>query len=262
MRLPAALTALLLTTLGGVAGAADATSDTWLRVGAEVWLPRLGGDVSYRGQAATGDALSASDLGLDSTTAAGALEASVKLPFLFDVYAGYSQYNHDGSAVLGHDAGFGDNVYRSGDRVDGQALIADGYAELSFAPIDFDLAGVGIGVALHRVHGRIALADDTRGFADRLDRTFVLPALAVRGHINPIGSFTLEGRLHVNDIDFHGGRSSYVSAALEAGWRIIPLVGIVGGYRFDRYDLERDDAGQIRVNLTLSGPYLGAFAAF
>ena len=77
----------------GCSSLAAADGDYWLRFTANAWNAELDGDIEYAAGAELGsEAFSVSELGLDDAEVTPYIEASVKLPLLFTLYAGYSGF--------------------------------------------------------------------------------------------------------------------------------------------------------------------------
>ena len=106
----------------------------------------------------------------------------------------------------------------------------DYWGEIGVRPLNLDRIGVGIGIAAHVVHGGVDIDDPALGVSDRLHKTVVIPALALRAHVRPIGSLTLEARVHAVDAGLDHQHFEYVDASGQADYRPFPILGIFAGY--------------------------------
>ncbi|MFW5844868.1 MAG: hypothetical protein ACOCXJ_01430 [Planctomycetota bacterium] len=257
-----ATTALLgLAAAGSCWGAAG--SDYTIRLSATAWFAEPHGDLDYSAGTLSGNIPTTGDLDLENTEVAPSLEAGVRLPFLFDIYAGYSGYGTEGARRLTEDLKFGDNTYSAGSDIDSELSIDDLYVELTAGVDILGKAGIGGGLALHYVAGEFDLRNDTH--SDSFDENFIVPTLAVRAFVNPIESLTLEARGHFIDLAIGDNEVVLVDMDARIIWYPLEVVGVIGGYRLTDYDLDLEDVGvadDAVIDLTLGGPFLGIAAQF
>ncbi|MHC5067300.1 MAG: porin family protein [Planctomycetota bacterium] len=246
-----------------VASAADTASTYTVRLLAAAWFTEPSGDVVYDDSNDLGDTFDVDDYDLDSMTASPMIEAGVNLPLFFDLHAGVFSYSDDGTdEVLGSSpVRFGDTDFF--DSVNTEISVTDFYGEIAWRPINLDLVGVGIGLAVHVIDGEFTVTDDNNN-KETLNETIPMPALALRGFVNPLDELGVEAKLHFMAIDIGDVDATYIDAHIMATWRPLPLLGVVGGYRLVSYDLDIDLSGNEfgAVDISLGGPFLGAVLSY
>lgn len=262
---------LLLAGVGALPAADEVATDYWVRVLPSLWSAKLGGDFTYQDNGTTGSKLETGELGLGSRENSFAVEAGAQIPFLFGFHVGLSNFTEDASTTLSRTVTFGSQTYTAGDRVDTHVGLRDWYGEICVRPINFDVAGFSVGVAVHAVKGDLGLSDQNAGFSDELSKTVPVPTLSLRAHVAPlwlfgIKSLTLEGRLHYLDLSISGDHLRYADVSVMASYRPIDYLGITGGYRYNLIDLKLDHPADSNssadIDLHLQGPFIGLIAKF
>ncbi len=208
--------ALLLSIAAAVplVGADTSATDYWVRVMPGVWLTKLDGDFSYAGPGVSGATTTSPDeLGLTKQRVVPQVEAGVQIPFLFSFDAGADLFSEDGTTTLDRTINFGAHSYTGGTAVSTTVTLHDYWGEIGVRPLNLDRIGVGIGIAAHVVHGGVDVDDPALGVSDRLHKTLVIPALALRAHVRPIGSLTLEARVHAVDAGLDHQHFEYIDIA-------------------------------------------------
>ena len=221
-----------------MAGADSSATDYWVRVMPGVWLTKLDGDFSYAGPGITSATTTSPDeLGLTKRRVVPQIVAGVQIPFLFSFDAGADLFSEDGTATLQRTVTFGDHSYTGGTTVSTTVSLHDYWGEIGVRPLNLDRIGGG-----HRHRGargprRGGYRRSRARVSDRLHKTVVIPALALRAHVRPIGSLTLEARVHAVDAGLDHQHFEYVDASGQADYRPFPILGIFAGYRYMLYDL-------------------------
>jgi hypothetical protein len=260
--------ALVLATVSvNLHAAADGSATSyWVRVMPELWSAKLDGTFSYATGGATPTTLGTSQLGLDERKNTFAIEAGARLPFLFSFDAGYFGFSTEGTRPLDRTAHFGSQTFSVSTQVHTKVELIDYYGEVSVRPIDLDIAGFGIGIAAHWLDGKASLDDLSSGQDESLSHQLVIPAVALRAHVTPLHGLTIEGRLHWMDAGISGDHTHFIDAEIQASYRPIRWVGVLGGYRYALYDLHvKDPQGAnstADIDAHLGGPYLGLVAEF
>lgn len=260
------------TALPAVLSAADeVATDYWVRVMPSLWFAELGGDFTYQDGGSSGSKLQTDELGLGSRENAFSIEAGAQIPFLFGFHAGLSDFGTSATTTLTRTVTFGNQTYAASDRVETSVDLRDWYGEICVRPVNFDVAGFSVGIAVHALHGDLKLTDQSAGTSQELSKTVPVPALSLRAHLAPlwllgIKSLTLEGRVHYFDLSISGDRLKYADAEIQASYRPIDFLGINGGYRYTLIDLHLDhptgSSSSADIDLHLQGPYLGLIAKF
>jgi hypothetical protein len=245
----------------------DSATDYWVRVMPEAWFPKLTGNVAYRGSSGSDPTvLGTNDLGLGSRKLSPTIEAGVRFPFLFSIDAGYSSYSNSSDTTFSQSASFGDHTYAANTTVDTSMYLRDYWGEFGIRPLNLSTFGFGIGIAGHLVRGDLELKDEQSGTDDALAKTIIIPALSLRAHVTPVSHLTIEARVHIFDAGIAGQHVDYTDAVLQVSYRPIAFIGILGGYRYTRYDLHLHAHDQNNeealFDLRLQGPFAGLIAQF
>jgi hypothetical protein len=259
------LPALLIAT--GCASVAAADADYWVRLAPAAWQADFDGDISYADATVAGAGeYGLEQLALDNDETSLALEASISLPILFDIHAGYAGFQTDGSATLDENIVVEDQVFLAGTVVASEIELSDLYAEVGWRilPIPTDMLGVTVGVALHQVDASFSVSDGLRSAG--FDETLYIPALALRAYVQPIGSVRVDGRVHYLNASIGDYAGTYADVDLRVVYQPFALIGFGLGYRHQLYDLTLEDTDaqveEASVDLTLGGPYIAVVARF
>lgn len=258
----------LVSSASGLVAADSSATDYWVRVMPAAWVDvRLKGDLAYQGSSGEeATEVTPSTLGLDQSRTVPQLELGAQIPFLFSFAAGYDRFADSGSGTLSQTVTFGSHSYTAGTTINSTVTLRDYWGEIGVRPFNLDRVGVGIGIAVHDVQGDIGLNDPQLGVSDTLEKSIPIPALSLRAHVRPIGSLTIEGRLHGIDAGYEGNHLKYADLELQADYRPIPFVGVIGGYHYTLYDIRlHDPTGSGSTGLFdvhLGGPYVGLIAEF
>ena len=229
MRLMQTGLASLLATTAAVAADGDVSSgDYLLQLRAGLWLGQV-----TSGAFDPAGVTSAVDLdtaGFDDAELGFYAEVGVRpplIPFVPDVHVGYLSWAVEND---------------SGDELTNGDL----YVEATWGLAIGELAGVGLGVAIHAFDVEIESADTSA-----YDESAVVPALAGRFFAHPINSLDVQGRLHWSD----GFDDSLLD--LEAFVTYYPhaAIGIQAGLRYLALEMDDDDEG---FDNAIFGPFLGA----
>lgn len=255
---------LFVSGFGSCLSAAD--GDYWVRVAPAIWQADFDGDISHAESGLIGaDEYGADQLGIDNDETSFALEASLSLPILFDIHAGFSRYDTDGGTRLDETIVVEDQAFAAGTDIDTAMELNDLYGEIAWRilPVPGDFAGVSVGLALHQMDAAFSVSDGVRSAG--FDETLYLPALAVRGYLQPIGSVRLDGRVHYLNASLGDYEGTFADVDLRVVYQPYSLIGFGLGYRHQLYDLTIEDVGDVdeaQTDLTLGGPYLTVVARF
>ena len=208
------------------------------------------------------------NMDLDDVAYAPALEIGISLPFLFDIHAGVFLYGADSNFTVSNsnplrwaDFSFAES---EDERVKAEVEFMSVYAEAAARLIDFPVGAVSVGLALHGMVSDVTL-DGESGNRGNLKEFAFVPALSARAFINPplLWQWTLEAKLQWMQIDIFDVKANMLDASAQVTWRPIDNLGIMAGYRIVDYDLDHKLSGsRAQVDITLSGPYLGAVIQF
>jgi len=248
-------TLALILSACALGAADDRANDYWLRLSAAAWGPSQSGQAGFTTDGRDPGTADLADLGLDGTQTGLMADVDVQVPIIFlpDVHLGAWTTASEGSGTLGSTQAIGDTTFAAGSKVDSTLDLTDLWAELSWRPIDFGLAGFAVGLGVHALD--IHLEEKASGTTATFDETLPIPVLVLRGHVNPIPSLGFEAILHgmnYNDTNFLDLRA-------QAVWRPMDWLGVMAGWRHVALDATIDDGqDHADLNLTLSGPYLGA----
>jgi len=246
----------------------DSATDYWVRLMPDVWFAQLRGSIAYQGSnGVPPSSLTMNDLDLGQRKAAPNIEAGVNFPFLFTIDAGYSSFSNSGSANVDQSFVFGNTIYQANTTVDTKVALRDAWGEIGIRPIDRSVFGFGVGIAVHAVHGSVEITDAQAGTDESFSKTVPLPALSVRAHLTPIRGLTFEARVHIFDAGYDGQHAKYTDAEAQVSYRprVLPFIGILGGYHYTLYDLhvkDTNDNEEASIDVTLAGPYVGLIAQF
>jgi len=252
-----------LLVLAPIAGAAEGVAtEYWGRVIGGVWFASASGDFVADADGVEGDTFEAEDFELDDYEAALMLEASVSLPLFVDLHAGIFSYSVDGEEELLAPRDFDGESFSGTVTTDLQ--FTDIYGEAAWRPIDFDLVGGSIGLAVHYIDGELQLEEDGSVQSETVAESFPFPAASGRGYANPIDEVSIEARLHLMSLDVADVDATFIDFLATVAYRPVDWFGVVGGYRYVQYDLdvEFDDDASATIDLTLSGPFLGVMAVY
>ena len=259
MRFPA-----LMLVCGGMSTLSAADGDYWLRINANIWGPTADGNVEYTSNTALGsDTFSLDEIGLENSEVSPYIEASIKVPILFTLYAGYSGFSSEGDEVIEREIVIEDITFPVNTALSSEIELNDLYGEISWRILPLDMAGIGIGLAAHALDARFESSGngETAGF----DETIPLPTLAIRAHVQPLPSLRAEGRLHWISLGIDDYDGTFIDLDLKVIYQPWELLGIGVGYRHQVYDFEATDVNDVDravVDLTLSGPYAGVTFTF
>jgi hypothetical protein len=250
-----------------LSGADSSATDFLVRATPGVWDAQLGGDLSYQGPGIpSGTTTSPKELDLGRHRIVPQIEVGAQIPFLFSFYAGADLFSEDGTTTLTRTIAFGGHSYTGGTAVSTSVSLHDYWGEIGVRPINFDRVGVAIGIAGHAIHAGVDFDDPTLGVSDRIHKTLVVPALALRAHVRPIGSLTVEARVHAIDAGVAHQHFEYVDASGQVDYRPIPLLGIYAGYRYTLYDLHLHNPSggstAASFDIHLTGPFAGLVLEF
>ncbi len=253
-------TLALLLSAGAFLGAADErANDFLLRLSAAGWGAALGGSLGFTEDGRTPDTADMATLGLDGTQPGYMVDVNFHMPIIFlpDVHVGMWRTGAEGAGNLSEELAIGDVVFTDGERVESTLTLTDLWAELSWRPIDLNIAGFAVGVALHAVdvHFEARSSSSTETF----DETLPIPVLVLRGHVNPLKNLGFEAILHGVSYDGY----TFADLRAQALWRPLDNLGVMAGWRHVAMQAEIDDGDdQAEIDLTLSGPYVGALLQF
>ena len=261
---PIAIVLASLTLPVALSAADTEANNYWLRVSASAWLPALSGDLSYRQGNGLANKTSTDSLGLGDSELTPMLDLDIKpplIPFIPNLHVGFYNFSTDGSETLTSNLTFGGRTFSAGTNITSKAALTDIYAELNWQPLDLDLVGVGLGFGAHSMQAEFTISGG--GFSEKLDSPAVIPVLALRAHVNPLDVLGIEveaNGISANMGDFDG---TFLDLRLQAVYRPINWLGVVGGYRHVLLDADiTDGSNKITFDLTFSGPYLGALVQF
>lgn len=264
---PTALVLVPLATLAlpcGLRAADTEANNYWVRASVSAWLPNLSGDLAYQSGSSSPSTVSSDFLGLGDTELAPMLDLDVKPPFvplIPNLRLGFYHFDTEGSKTLTQNFTYGGRTYPVGTTVSTEATFTDLYTELNWQPLDLDLVGVGFGLGLHSLQARLAVSGS--GSSEAYDELVLIPVLALRAHVNPLDMLAFEAEINglsLNAGDFDG---TFADLRLQAIWRPLNWLGVLGGYRHIMLDAEIEDgSSKLTIDLSLSGPFLGALAQF
>lgn len=252
--------ACLVLGAGVTAVAADGASTYTARIIGGAWFAQLGGDLSYDGELQEGSTFGADDFDLDEASASPMVELGLNLPILFDLHAGYAGYGADGSETFTTPKLFNDQVIAG--EATAEVDVEDVYGEVMWRFLNLELGGAGVGLAVHYIDAQMSI--DSQSGSERFDERFPMPALSGRAFLNPWGGLSAEMKLHLMSIEVDDVDAQYVDFHVLVGYRPIEWVGVELGYRFIKYDFDIsfDDEEHLNLDLSLSGPFLGAVLQF
>lgn len=256
------LSASLLVLAGSAVAADGGTWDYYVRVQASAGLLGLSGDASYKDGALSATGFDMGDLGLDDAEITPAIEIGLGTPlFDFDAHLGWQSWSTEGSKNLSKNINFGGTTFGVGTPVSTKASIDDLYIEGNWSPVALNLAGVSLGLALHRLNVTTEVA--AGGTTEKLDESAILPTLALRAYAAPLDSVEAEVMLHALSVPLGDVSGSYVHAQLQVAYYPVNNLGIIAGWRHTMIDIEIEDgAMKADANVALSGPFLGVAAQF
>lgn len=258
---PCALAALV----GGVSDLAALEGDGHqyrARVTPGLWYAGLGGNILYQAGGSIGDSFDVSDLDLDEDEAGIVIEGAVRLPILFNIYAGVATFGTDGVGQFSESITFGDQTYSAGVDVAAEFDLTDIYGELAWRVVDTGMATVTLGLAVHSISAETSLQQG--GISENVDESIFIPAVAARAFASPLDWLSLEARVHWLSADVSDVEVDYLD--VYAGATIFPIdhIGVTLGWRATTYDIDveisGDELGQI--DLDLGGPFLGGTLQF
>ena len=204
------------------------------------------------------------NMDLDDVAYAPALDIGISLPFLFDIHAGVFLYGADSDFRLNEALDWGSARFDAGDDVSADVEFMSIYAEAAARVVDFPVGAVSVGLALHGMISDVTLERDSANRGNLNEFAFV-PALSARAFINPplLWQWTIEAKLQWMQIDIFDVKANMLDAGAQITWRPIENLGVMAGYRIVDYDLDHKLSGsRAQVDITLSGPYLGAVIQF
>lgn len=241
----------------------DGTWDYWVRVQASAAYLALDGEASYTRHGVPGTTIQVADLGLDGGALAPAGELGLTTPLLsFHAFLAASRWTREESATLAAPLAFGGQTFAASTQVHSEITLEDAYAELSWGPLELDVAGFAVGLAVHRLglSGRIAGG----GAVAEFDETAYLPTLALRAYVAPIDMLEAEAMVHALSLPLGDVASAaFYTAQAQLSFYPIDYVGVFAGYRFSGIEVEIEYGGtRVDTALTLSGPFLGLAAQF
>ena len=254
------LSLTLLAVAGTAAAAEDGSWDYWVRVQASVGSIGLGGEASFSDANIPGTTFDMADVGLDTSEITPAFELGLTTPVLsFHGYLGYQAWSTEGSATLIAPISFGGRIFSGA--LDSSATVSDLYAEFCWGPIELDVAGFSIGVAVHELGLQTELS--SVGQTVELDESATIPTLAVRAYVAPLDMLEAEVMVHALSVPVGDASGSYLSASGQVAWYPISYVGLIAGYRYTMIDVEVESGDtKAMANVSLSGPFLGLAAQF
>lgn len=239
-----------------------------LRIMPSVWAAQPRGRVGWidgdSSSLAREEMESLKNMDLDDVAYAPALDIGISLPFLFDIHAGVFLYGADSDFSLSDSLDWGKASFDAGDDLKADVEFMSIYVEAAARLVDFPVGAVSVGLALHGMISDVTLERDSDNRGSLSEFAFV-PALSARAFINPplLWQWTLEAKLQWMQIDIFDVKANMLDASAQVTWRPIENLGIMAGYRIVDYDLDHKLSGsRAQVDITLSGPYLGAVIQF
>lgn len=260
MHTRALFSATLLAVAASGYAAEDGTWDYWVRVQASVGSIGLSGDASYKDGNIAGTSFDMADVGLDASETTPAFELGLTTPLLsFHGYLGYQEWSTEGSATLTAPINFGGLSFNGA--IDSSASISDIYGEFCWGPIELDVAGFSIGLAVHELGLQTELSSS--GQSAELDESALIPTLAVRAYVAPLDMLEAEVMVHGLSVPVGDASGTYFTASGQVSWYPITYLGVFAGYRHTMIDVEIESGStKAMANVSLSGPFLGIAAQF
>jgi len=261
----AIISATLLALCAAPAFAADdGTWDYWVRLQVSAGSLALGGDAQYTDGTIPGGGTSfdVADVGLDDSEISPAFELGLTTPLLsFHGYLGYQEWSTEGSSTLSQTINFGDESFTAGTALKASATVSDLYAEFAWGPIELNLAGFSVGVAVHQLAVQTELS--AVGQSAEFDESGTFPTLSLRGYVAPLDSIEAEVMIHGLAVPLGDASGSFFTAQAQVSYYPFDYVGVFVGYKHTAIDIEFED-GQRKAtaNVSLSGPFLGLAAQF
>ncbi|MCS6970951.1 MAG: hypothetical protein RMM29_00875 [Planctomycetota bacterium] len=254
---------LLAAHAGPLAAGDDGTWDYWVRVQASAAYLTLAGETSYTARGVPGTAVEVSDLGLDSGAVAPGLELGLTTPLLsFHGFLAGSQWTLEETTTLGSAVQFGGRSFAASTQVRSELTISDAYAEICWGPIELDIAGFAVGLAVHRLGLQATLSGG--GQSASFDEVAYLPTLALRAYVAPIDMLEAEAMVHGLSVPLgEVASATFASAQAQLSFYPIDFIGAFVGYRYTLAEVEFEyRSTAIDASLTLSGPFAGIAAQF
>jgi len=236
--------------------------DYSIRLMPYAWFAQAGGSFSYEDQSIDGSELDADSFDeLDDIEPSPALEAGLRLPFMFDIYAGVFSLGFEGDTTFSSPKTFGGDVHL-GD-ASAEIELLDVYGEIGFnLPIPSTLGGVSAGLAVHTIRSDVALSSSTA--SGSFDDTVLVPVGALRAYINPVPKVSVEGKLHLMSLEVDDVDVQFVDFLAMVTYSPWQQAGFSLGYRFVDWDIEYQfsDSEEGNVDLDIGGPFLGVVLQF
>lgn len=243
-----------------VSAADDTANDYWIRLQANAWFAPLDGNFAYTDNNVPPTSMSVDEIGLGDSETNLMAEVSLQLPFFLDFHVGGWTFGTSGSNTLSRDIEFGDVTFNASDTITSKIDLSDFYGEIAWG-LNFDLVGFSIGLAAHflSVDGELRSTTQNADF----DGSIPVPMVAVRAHVNPLASLGFEGVLHGLSLSVGEYDTTVLDLRLQAIYRPIDMLGVIGGLRHYVLDIEGKDGNEeVLIDLTLSGPFVGLVAQF
>jgi outer membrane protein len=221
-----------------------------VEVGVGAWNHDLSGDIRYHG-----DNISDDELGFSSKTEAYTwIRVEHPIPIVPNIKLKFADVSFSGSSTLSNNITFGNKTF-SGD-INSDASLSQYDLALYYEILD-NWVNLDLGLNFKYIDGSFTINNSAQ--SETGDFSGVVPQLYVNGRFDlPFTglSATFEGR----GVTYSGSQltdfEAKASYELSIGIGLEAVLGVEGGWRHERFNVDTDD---VDTNFTISGPFGGAY---